>query len=139
MSRTPPFNERKYKKLLGEVLPCAIRTEEDYERLRQVAHALGEKEAEQDLCLEEERLADLLAALIQAYDDEHYEENRPAITPLEELKALMEHRGLHQKDICHLFGSKGITSEVLNGKRQISKTHAKRLAEFFRVGVESFI
>ena len=51
----------------------------------------------------------------------------------------MENRGLKHKDIWHLFGSKGVASEVLNGKRQISKTHAHKLAEFFHVGVEFFV
>jgi antitoxin component HigA of HigAB toxin-antitoxin module len=38
-----------------------------------------------------------------------------------------------------VFGSKGITSEVFHGKRSISKAQAKKLAEFFHVGVEVFI
>ena len=139
MSTTPPFDEKKYKKLLGEVLPCSIHTEEEYERLCRLAHALGKKEAEQDLSPEEERIADLLATLIQAYDDAHYEENRPDISPLDFLKACMEHRDLQQKDIWHLFGSKGVTSDVLNGKRAISKTHAKKLAAFFQEEVGAFI
>jgi antitoxin component HigA of HigAB toxin-antitoxin module len=35
--------------------------------------------------------------------------------------------------------SKGITSEVFHGKRSISKMQAKKLAQFFHVGVELFI
>ncbi len=139
MSTAPPFNEKKYKKLLGEVLPCAIREEADYERLYEVAHALGEKEAEQDLSPEEVRLSDLLATLIQAYDDEHDKENRLEVSPLDCLKAAMEHRDVKQKDICHLFGSQSVASEVLSGKRQISKAQAKKLAQFFNIGLECFI
>ncbi len=55
------------------------------------------------------------------------------------LHHLMEARGLTHKDVWHLFGSKGIASEVTNCKRSISKTQAKRLAEFFRVSAELFI
>ena len=43
----------------------------------------------------------------------------------------MEARSLTQKDLWRIFGSKGITSEVFHGKRSISKTQAKKLAEFF--------
>jgi antitoxin component HigA of HigAB toxin-antitoxin module len=51
----------------------------------------------------------------------------------------MEVRGKKAKDLWPLFGSKGITSEVLGGKRAISKAQAKRLAQFFDVSVELFI
>jgi HTH-type transcriptional regulator/antitoxin HigA len=48
----------------------------------------------------------------------------------------MEARSLTQKDLWKIFGSKGSTSEVFHGKRSISKTQAKRLAEFFHVSAE---
>jgi len=43
------------------------------------------------------------------------------------------------KDLWGVFGSKGITSEVLRGKRGISKEKAKVLAGMFHVPVELFI
>ena len=55
------------------------------------------------------------------------------------LKYLMEENGLKQSDLLHIFGSSGIASEVVNGKRAISKTQAKKLAEHFKVSVELFI
>ena len=42
-------------------------------------------------------------------------------------------------DLWKLFGSKGVASEVVNGKRGISKAQAKALAEFFHVSPELFI
>ena len=136
---TVNFDARKYKKLLGEVLPCTIRTEEEYDRVCDIAHALGEKEAEQDLFPEEERIADLLATLIQTYQEAHDGGDPLQVPPLDFLTACMAHRGLKQKDLVGLFGSQGIASEVLSGKREISKAHAKKLAAFFHVGVECFI
>jgi HTH-type transcriptional regulator/antitoxin HigA len=38
-----------------------------------------------------------------------------------------------------VFGSRAVASQVLNGKREISKTHARRLAEKFRISVDAFI
>ena len=55
------------------------------------------------------------------------------------LKFFMEDRGIKQADLLPVFGSSGITSEVVNGKRSISKAQAKKLAEFFKVSVELFI
>lgn len=51
----------------------------------------------------------------------------------------MESRELTAKDLWDVFGSKGVTSEVLSGKRSISKTHIKKLAAFFNVSPELFI
>jgi HTH-type transcriptional regulator/antitoxin HigA len=45
----------------------------------------------------------------------------------------MEARNLTQKDLWKTFGSKGVTSEVFQGKRSISKGQAKKLAKFFHV------
>jgi HTH-type transcriptional regulator/antitoxin HigA len=51
----------------------------------------------------------------------------------------MQARGVRQKDLLHIFKSDGIASEVINGKRSISKAQAKALAEFFDVSVDLFI
>jgi HTH-type transcriptional regulator/antitoxin HigA len=37
------------------------------------------------------------------------------------------------------IGSSGIVSEIVNGKRQISKKQAKKLAGFFSVSADLFI
>jgi HTH-type transcriptional regulator/antitoxin HigA len=41
--------------------------------------------------------------------------------------------------LWEVFGSKGVASEVLNGKRGISKTRAKALANYFHVSADLFI
>ncbi|HSE37696.1 MAG TPA: hypothetical protein VLG74_10360 [Blastocatellia bacterium] len=51
----------------------------------------------------------------------------------------MTARNLQAKDLWGVFGSKSLTSEVLNGNRDISKSKAKALAEFFHVSAELFI
>jgi HTH-type transcriptional regulator/antitoxin HigA len=52
---------------------------------------------------------------------------------------LMEQRGLKQANLLPIFKSRGYVSEVVNGKRAISKVHAKQLAEFFKVSANVFI
>jgi HTH-type transcriptional regulator/antitoxin HigA len=42
-------------------------------------------------------------------------------------------------DLVDVFGSRAVVSQVLSGKREISKAHARRLAERFRLSVEAFI
>jgi HTH-type transcriptional regulator / antitoxin HigA len=75
--------------------------------------------------------------LIENFEDKHYQLN-PA-TPLEILQEFVRDRGLKQKDLLPVFGSQGIASEVLNGKRSISKAPAKALGEFFKVPPTLFL
>ena len=92
---------------------------------------------EDKLSPEEVRLLETLAILVEAYEDEYYP--IPELPPNEILKFLMDENGYKQRDLVHIFGSSGIASEVVGGKRSISKAQAKKLAEFFKVSVELFI
>ena len=87
---------------------------------------------------EEEALMNLFARLIQSFEDERYRV-RVTSTPASILHTLMEQQSLTQKDVWQLFGSKAVASEVLNGKRAISKAHAKALAAFFHVDAGLFL
>ena len=135
---TANVDEQKYGKLLMQILPSVITSKAELERLTEEVDRLmtkGIKEGE--LNPEEEKLLELLAVLIEQYEDRHFP--MPEVPPHEVLKYLMSENDYKQKDIVHIFGSSGITSEVVNGKRSISKTQAKKLAEFFKVSVELFI
>lgn len=129
------FNSRQYKRLLTEVMPVPVETEEDNERMLAAAGRLMEKG--ENLSAEEEALLRLLATLIEDFETKFYQPEDA--TPLEVLRHLMEERGLRQSDLWELFGSKGVASEVLNGKRGISKAQAKKLADYFHVPVSLFI
>jgi HTH-type transcriptional regulator / antitoxin HigA len=59
--------------------------------------------------------------------------------PHEVLQFLMEQRNLKQFDLVPNLGSRGYVSDTVNGKRGISKEHAKALGEFFHVSPELFI
>jgi HTH-type transcriptional regulator/antitoxin HigA len=129
------FNTKHYKRLLTEVMPIPIETEEDNERMLAAVGQLMEKG--ENLSAEEGALLRLLSTLIEDFETKFYQPEDA--TPLEVLRHLMEERGLKQSDLWELFGSKGIASEVLNGKRGISKAQAKKLAEYFYVPVSLFI
>ena len=51
----------------------------------------------------------------------------------------MEERGLRHKDIWPVLGNKGLATEVLRGRRSISKAQGKPLADFLRVPVDLFL
>ena len=81
--------------------------------------------------------ADLLTVLVEAFEERNYALS--GSTPATRLRSLMDEHGLRQRDLLETLGSRGIVSEVVNGKRAISKTQAKKLAEFFHVSAELFI
>ena len=134
MSTVTTLDEKSYGQLLRRTLPHVIRTEPECARLTNELIRLDERD---DLTLEEKELAELLTVLINDYEQRRYPINRAS--PQQVLKHLMEARNLTQKDLCKVFGSKGITSEVFHGKRSISKAQAKKLAQFFNVSAELFI
>ena len=126
---TLTINPESYGKLLTQYLPKVITNEVENERALNIAETLSNK---RDLTPEEEQLLDLLVTLIENFENKQYTfENNS--TPLSRLIFLVEANNLRQVDLLDIFGSKGITSEVFNGKRQISKTHAIKLGDRFNV------
>jgi HTH-type transcriptional regulator / antitoxin HigA len=60
-------------------------------------------------------------------------------SPSETLQYLLESSGKKQADLVGIIGCSGIVSEVVNGKRAISKSQAKKLSEMFQVSPSLFI
>jgi HTH-type transcriptional regulator/antitoxin HigA len=131
---TLTFDNAAYGQLLNEVQPKVITTDAEYDRLLLAVEALMFC---QDPTPEQTALLELLATLVENYESEHYP--MPNASPHEVLAHLMEARKLKQIDLVGILGSKGVVSEVVNGKRGISKAQAKALGKFFHVSPELFI
>lgn len=134
MIATTEISEAAYRELLAKALPRPIRTDAEHDRLTALLLELDERE---DRTPEEDALAEVLTLLIEDYEESHYP--LPQVSPNESLKALMAERGLKHKDIWPVLGNKGAATEILAGRRSISKAQAKRLAEFLSVPVDLFI
>lgn len=129
------FNKQLYGVLLTDTLPTVIDSQAEYNRIESIFENFLDTENRSP---EEDKLFDLLANLLEDYE----RRSLPPITessPLGTLKFLMQQNDLAQKDLVEFFGSKGTVSEVLSGKRAISKTQAKKLAERFCVSTDLFI
>ena len=50
----------------------------------------------------------------------------------------MRQRDLKQADLLPVFGSRSVASDVLNGKRDPSKAHIRKLADFFHLSPAAF-
>lgn len=133
---TSQLDERKYGRLLAKTLPVAIKSEAENERMLKEVSRLMAK-GEDNLTLEENAVLEVMAILIENFEREHY--SIADTTPHEMLRFFIEDRGLRQSDLLPVFGTSGRASEVIGGKRAISKTQAKKLAEFFGVSAALFI
>ena len=125
----------RYKRLLSQTMPVIIESETENERMLKVIEKLMDKG--ENLSPEEEKLLKLLTRLVEDFEERYYQPKDA--TPLEVLQHLMESRDIKQTHLWEVFGSKGIASEVLNGKRGISKSHARALADYFHVPADLFI
>ena len=126
--------DQEYAQLLAATQPKAIETEAENEFY--LAEVTKLMQLGETLSPAQERLLKLLVNLIESFESQHYQ--LKSATPLEILTELMGDRGLKQKDLLPVFGSQGVASEVLNGKRGISKAAAKALGEFFKVSPSLF-
>ena len=104
-----------------------IKTEKEYnkalERLSEIFDAKPITKQGQE--------AELLALLIENYEEEHYKIESP--DPITAIQIRMEEMQLKQKDLIGVVGSKGIVSEVLNRKRRLTVRMIRNLAEKLKI------
>lgn len=78
-----------------------------------------------------------LAIVIEEFEEKAYP--IPKVSGVEVLKFLMSQHGLKQKDLTDIFKTASILSEILNGKRNFTLEHIRKLSKRFNVGTDSFI
>ncbi len=135
-STTVDLDTKRYGRLLAKALPTVIKSEDENNRMLAIIEDLMTK-GEDDLTPEEDALLELLIDLVHDFEEKHYP--LPASAPYKMVAFLLEERELKPSDLWPVLGSKSRVSEILSGKRAISKGQAKKVAAFFHVGVELFI
>ena len=121
-----------FKQLIGVT---AVHTEDDYAQARATIDALLDEVGDN----ESHPLADVLDYLadqVKAYVDEHFP--IPDAEPREVLRFLMDQHGLNQENLSDCAPQSRI-SDILSGRRSISKEIAKRLAQRFHVRADLFL
>ena len=105
--------------MANEIRP--IRNERDYEAaLAEVERLWGAKSGTP----RGDRL-DVLATLIEAYEDKHLPMDPP--DPIEAIKFRMEQQGLTRRDLGEMIGTRTRVAEVLARKRGLSIAMIRRL------------
>ena len=135
-SATRGLNPQRYARLLAQRLPTVVRTEEENEEMLSAIWELMRK-GEGNLSVEELALLELMSVLVERFEEEQYP--IPDSPPHRILQHLMQTRNTKQADLVPILGGRGRVSELVNGKRAISKAQAKALATFFHVSAELFL
>lgn len=110
-----------------------IKTKEDYQaalkRMETLFDApIGTPESDE---------ADVLALLIDAYEQQYYPIEAP--DPIEAIKIRMEEMQLKQVDLIEAIGGKSRVSEILNKKRKLSVEMIRNLASRLHLSANSLI
>ncbi|MDB5292383.1 MAG: family transcriptional regulator [Phycisphaerales bacterium] len=80
-----------------------------------------------------------LTILFEAYEKEHERIDTGGLSPLDMLHFLLESNGMSGSDLGRLLGSRELGPKILNGTRQLSKAHIRRLADRFKVDAGLFL
>jgi HTH-type transcriptional regulator / antitoxin HigA len=110
-----------------------LKTEEEYEvaleRLNEVFDAEeGTPEGDE---------AELLALLVENYEDEHYPIYPP--DPIEAIEFRLDQMNLKRKDLNKLFGYRTRVSEIFNKKRKLTLGMIRKLHNELNIPYESLM
>ncbi|KAF7957191.1 type II toxin-antitoxin system HigA family antitoxin [Cupriavidus sp. DF5525] len=120
--------------LQAQVFLKPIRDEDDYRKMVALADDLADQPREEGGPLDD--LFDLVTELIGIWEDQHVEV--PTAEPREVLRYLLESHDLKQKDLGDI-ASPTLISDILSGRRAISKKLAKALADRFSIDASVFL
>jgi HTH-type transcriptional regulator/antitoxin HigA len=115
-----------------------LRSERDYDVAVAILDVLAVR-PERSLERGEQDYFDTLTILVEAYDEEHHGMDAEDGDPLTMLKYVMDESGMTQADLGRLLGNRALASLILNGHRQLSKTHIRKLADHFKVSPALFL
>lgn len=129
----PEFS-KTWSALQDQIFLKPIRSDDDYRKMVALANELADH-----IEGEEGPLADLFGVvtdLIEVWESHH--PDLPKAEPKDVLRYLLEAHGLKQKDLADI-ASPTVISDILAGRRAISKSVAKALAERFGTDVSAFV
>lgn len=112
-----------------------IRTQDDYQAMLREVSTLMDADPDPDTP-EGDRL-DILATLVQAYEQRNFPMDLP--DPVEAIKFRMDQQGLKPKDLEPMIGQRNRVYEVLNRKRPLTMAMVWRLHTALGIPAESLI
>lgn len=124
---------KTYIELLQSFPPRPISSEAEMIATQNVIDSLLDLE---ELTSNESDYLNVLGTLVYEYEQKL--EPVLDIYEVELLKVLIEDLQLLQKDLVPIFKTESIVSDVLKGRRELTKRHIQELAKFFYVSPAAF-
>jgi HTH-type transcriptional regulator/antitoxin HigA len=122
--------------LVRRMPPSAIRDRVDYVNTQEMIDALT---CVPKLTKGQERYLDTLSVLMEAYEREHEEIDTSRLSPLDMLRFLLSENDMSASDLGRLLGERSLGPKILNGHRELSKSHIRVLAERFKARADLFL
>lgn len=131
-----PFSSapEDYLELVRRLPLRPVRTKTQHGAAMRLIRELGGRE---DLTQGQADYLTMLARAVEDYESRQPGSLRGTSTPLEILTHIMEERGVTQAALARLIG-RSAASDVLRGKRELSKMHIRTLAKHFQVSPALF-
>jgi HTH-type transcriptional regulator / antitoxin HigA len=129
--------EREYARLLSAHRPHAIRTRRAYDAaMREIEELAMRRDGRSAAETEYYRV---LCALVADYEHRVGADRWHELTPVEALRELMALKDVTQAQVAEALGDRAAASSILSGRRQVSKSQARKLGELFSVDAGVFI
>lgn len=74
---------------------------------------------------------DIMIPVIEAYENQHHRIDTSRITAIDLLNSLLKDHEMTASDLGRLLGNRTLGSAILSGRRELSKTHIRILAQRF--------
>lgn len=128
----------KYRALIDRFPLVPIKNDEHLDVAHEVARSLmlrGEA-----LATDEAEYLEVLLDEIAKYEKKHHALNLANLKPHELLQSFMKDHNLKQVAMQEVLGvSSGVMSELVAGKRELTKEHCVKLGEYFKVTPALFL
>ena len=110
-----------------------IHKKSDYQNAFAVAAELASRD---DLTSEQADYLEILTKIIADYEEEHIKMSKHSSKEI--LEFLVEENQMSGSDLGRILGNRTLGPALLRGQRSLSKSHIKKLAEYFSVSPALF-
>jgi HTH-type transcriptional regulator/antitoxin HigA len=135
---TIAIEKGRYYELMEQFPLRPLRNKTAYKQAMAAADELAIRD-ERSLTVDERDYLETLCLLIENYESTHNVVDLSDLQPIDVLKHLMDAHNMTTTALGKLIGSKGVASEILSGKRDLSKSHMMTLAKHFGVEPAVFL
>jgi len=126
---------KTYRELCGLLMPRRIHDDAEWEAAHEIIDVLAVLPSRS---LDQDDYLETLAELVEAYEEQTVKIAKRS--GLETLRFLLAENGLTASDLARLLGTDiSLGYRILDGERNLTTRHIKKLARRFRVGPEIFL